>query len=105
MSQALTRTGQKLKSSVSQILSKRGGFKTREKARQRRGRQHCWGAKNLSLKTMKFTFYSTFGKLLGVNDAGGQIENIELTSQNLQYVKSKRWRMKKVCLACTEAWA
>ena len=85
MSQALTRMGQKLKSSVSQIFIKAGeDLKNKGKSAAEAWEAALLGVqKNLSLKNDEIYILSTFGKLLGVNDAGGQIENIELTSQKL----------------------
>lgn len=85
LSSALIKTGQRLKTSINQIFV-RAGEALRDGGKSA---GEAWEAalfnveKELSLKNEELYILSTFGKLLGISDAGGQIENIELAREKL----------------------
>ena len=85
LSEALIKTGKRLKTAVADIFIRAGeGVKSgKMTALQAWDEAISDSKKKLTLKDDEMYIITSFGKLLGASDAVGQLENIELTSSKL----------------------
>lgn len=85
LSEALVKTGQRLKTSVAEIFTSAGvNLKSGVKSAKEVWDGALYATQNkLSLKNDEMYVLSSFGGLLGISDAAGQLDNIELTTAKL----------------------
>ena len=85
LAEALSKTGERLKTPVAEIFKKTAeGLRSHSVTAQEAWDGAVRAAKpRLALKADDIYIISMFGKLLGVSDAAGQLDNIELTSERL----------------------